>query len=172
MAKYKKKYYKKKVLSAIGKYSRRKLHYVFTVQWTNGTLLVDGEEKQSLTMFDAVQGNTAEYQTLGKQFAQVKLRGILIEAVSNSFGSGFNVGLCLGQANDVSTFGNVRTQPNVMILGEYVKNKMYVPISGSFTSTNSIELFNNMKIIPFAEGNPTCRFTVRLTLYCTFKTTL
>lgn len=59
-----------------------------------------------------------------------------------------------------------------MLLSQYAKTHMYVPVSGSFTSTNDIQIFNNMKIIPFAQGTPIARFTIRLTLYCTFKTNL
>lgn len=169
----KKMYFKKKaVLKAISKYTRRKLHYVFSVQWTDNTLYIDGQQQTSFKLFDAVQGNTAEYQNLGKQYAQVKLRGVNIEAVNSTISGGYNFGLCLGQANDATTFDNVRTQPNIMLLSQYAKTRMYVPVSGSFTSTNDIQIFNNMKIIPFAQGTPTARFTIRLTLYCTFKTNL
>lgn len=163
---------KSAVSRAIGKYQRRKMNYVMNILWDNNTLYIDGQQQSSFQIGEILSGNTSEFQTLGKQYAMVKLRGILIEAVNDSYTEGYNFGICLGQANDSIVFNNIRTQPNVMLLSKESKTKLYIPISGEFTSTNSIELFTNMKIAPFAQGNPKARWTVRVTLYLTFKSNL
>lgn len=172
MAKKVRRFRKKAVLKAISRYTRRKMNYIMSVVWENNTLYIDGQQQNSFQIGDVLSGNTSEFQTLGKQYAMVKLRSIYIEAVNDSFSSGYNFGICLGQANDSIVFDNIRTQPNVMLLSKQTKTKMYVPIIGEFTSTNSIQLFTNMKIAPFAQGNPSARFTVRITLYLTFKANL
>ena len=172
MAKKYRRFKKKAVLKAISKYQRRKMNYILGVSWDNGVLSIDGQQHNTFSIGEILSGNTSEFQTLGKQYAMVKLRGILIEAVNNAITSGYNYGLCLGQANDSIVYDNLRTQPNVMLLGQYVKTRMYVPISGEFTSTNSIQLFTNMVLIPFSQGNSNARFVIRITLYLTFKSTL
>lgn len=172
MAKKTRKFAKKAVLRAIGKYQRRKMSYVMTVNCHNGVYTIDGEQQNSFNVGTVLTGNTSEFQTIGKQYAMVKLRGILIEACPAKYTSGYNIGLCLGQANDSVVFDNVKTQPNVMLLNIYGKSKMYVPISGEFSSTNAVDLFTNMKLIPFASSDASLYFTVRITLYLTFKSNL
>lgn len=167
-----KKSVKAAVSRAISKYQRRKMSYVMTINMANGNYTIDGQQQNAFSIGEILSGNTSEFQTIGKQYAMVKLRGILIEAVPALYTSGYNIGLCLGQANDSVVFNNVKTQPNVMLLNIYGKSKMYVPISGEFTSTNSIELFTNMKLIPFSSSDTNCYFTVRVTLYLTFKSNL
>lgn len=167
-----KKSVKAAVTKAIARYHRRKMCYVFSVSWSNGATNIDGEDKSSLSIGDVLTGNTSEFQSLGKEYAMVKLRGILVEAVPISYSVGYNYGACLCQANDSIGFNNVKTQPNVMLLDTHGKNRMYVPIHGEFTSTNSIELFTNMKLVPFASSNAGAYFTFKITLYLTFKSNL
>lgn len=107
----KKRYFKKKaVLRAIGKYTRRKMSYVTTVYWNGSSqLYIDGQQANVLTIGEILSGNTSEFQTLGKQYAMVKLRGISVEAVGHQYNAGYNFGLCIGQANDSIQFNNLRT---------------------------------------------------------------
>ena len=126
--------------------------YVCSLIWNDGNMTIDGQNQAALSIGDILSGNTSEFQTLGKQYGQVKLRGILIEAVCNKYTGGYNMGLFLGQANDSVVFSNARTQPNVMILDTNSRTRAYIPISGEFTPTNSIQLFTNMKL---ASGSPT-----------------
>ena len=77
-----KKSIKSAVTRAISKYQRRKMCYVCSLIWNDGAMTVDGQNQQSLSIGDILSGNTSEFQTLGKQYAQVKLRGILIESLA------------------------------------------------------------------------------------------
>lgn len=173
MAKYKRKYYtKKKVLKAITNYQRRKLNYITDLHWnSDGNLFIDGEQKNAFIIGEALLGNTNEFQTLGKQYAFVKLRGIRIEACHYGIGNAYDYGICIGNANDSIAFGNLRTQPNILLLNTNGKSSKYVKISSQFTSTNSIELFNNVALIPFRQGSGVSRWALQITLYLTFKTT-
>lgn len=169
----KRRYFKKKaVLKAITNYHRTKLHYIFSIYWNSGTLTIDGTEQSAFSIRDAFQGNSNEYQNLNKQYAMVKLRGIGVEAVGGYQTTGYNLGVCLGQANDSVVFDNVKTQPNVMLLCNNIKTRMYCRISSQFVPTNDNQLFDNVKLIPFGQGSPSARFTIRVTLYLTFKTNL
>ena len=49
---------------------------------------------------------------------------------------------------------------------------MYCKVSSEFTSTNDIQLFNNVALLPFRQGSGAARFTLKVTLYLTFKTNL
>lgn len=173
MAKKTKTFRKKAVLKAIGKYARRKLNFVTDIFYDNDNkLYIDGQETNSLIIGEILTGNQSEFQILGKQYGFVKLRGIYIEAVAYSTGSRFDTGICIGHANDSLVFNNIRTQPNIMLFDVHTKNKSYVKISSEFTSTNSIELFNNIAILPFTQGTGQARFSLKITLYLTFKTNL
>lgn len=173
MAKYKRKYYsKKKVLKAIGKYQRRKLNYITDVYYdTDSKLFIDGEETNSFVIGQALLGNINEFQTLGKQYAFVRLRGILIEVNPDYITSGYDYGICIGNANDTIAFGNLRTQPNILLIDTKNKSRKYLKVSSEFTSTNSIQLFNNISLLPFRQGSGAAsRYSLKITLYLTFKT--
>lgn len=175
MTKAKTKYYRKKaVLKAISKYHRRKLCYVTDINWdTQGNTFIDGQQTNSFIIGEALNGNTSEFQVLGKQYGFVKLRGILIEAVYNSSaGTIYTCGVCLGHTNDSIVFGNLRTQPNILLFNSMGKTKMYYKVSSEFTSTNDIQLFNNIALLPFRQGSGTARYSLKITLYLTFKTNL
>lgn len=175
MVKYtSKKRQRKAVLSAIAKYHRRKMNFVTDILWeANGKTFIDGEEVNSLIIGQTLTGNISEFQTLGKQYAMVKLRGVLIEAVYNtSAGTIYDCGCCLGQTNDTINFGNLRNQPNILLFNQGGKNRMYVKVNSDFTSTNDIQLFNNVAILPFRQGSGTARYSLKITLYLTFKTNL
>lgn len=175
MAKYKKKYYtKKKVLKAIAKYQRRKLNYVTDVYYdADGKLFIDGEETNSFIVGSALTGNINEYQTLGKQFGFVRLRAILIEVNPDYISAGYDYGICIGQTNDTIAFGNLRTQPNILLIDTKNKSRMYLKINSEFTSTNDIQLFNNVALLPFRQGSGAAtRYSLKITLYLTFKTSL
>lgn len=172
MAKYKKKYYtKKKVLKAISNYTRTKLNYVtdFYIDEQNNWF-IDGQQSGSLIIGEVLSGNTSEFQNLGKQYAFVKLRGVYMEVVPIVRGGRYNTGICLGNTNDLTNFGNIRTQPNILLISWNTKSKMYKKISSEFTSTNDIQLFNNVALLPFSQGNGAARFSIKITLYLTFKT--
>lgn len=168
----KKKYFRKKaVLRAISKYHRRKLNFVTDIFYDNDNkTYIDGQETNSLVIGEVLVQNTGDFQTLGKQYAFVKLRGIYIEVVPVILNSRYNIGLCVGQANDSLVFNNIRTQPNILLVSKNDKSKMYVKVDSEFTSTNSIELFNNLAILPFSQGNGQARYSIKVTLYLTFKT--
>lgn len=175
MAKGKTKYYRKKaVLKAISKYHRRKLNYITDIFWdTQGKTFIDGEETSSFIIGQVLTGNISEFQTLGKQYGFCKLRGVLIEAVYNSSaGTIYDCGLALAQTNDIAQFGNLRNQPNILLFNSNGKTKMYYKISSEFTSTNDIQLFNNVALMPFRQGSGTARYSLKITLYITFKTNL
>lgn len=171
---YKKKYYnKKKVLNAIAKYQRRKYNYVTDFYWnTEGNLLIDGEQTNSFIIGQALTGNVAEFQTLGKQYGFVKLRGILLEVTNSTIAGGYDYGCCIGQTNDTINFGNLRNQPNILLFDNNNKSRLFVKISSEFTSTNDIQLFNNVALLPFRQGTGAARWNVKITMYLTFKTAL
>ena len=168
----KKKYFKKKaVLRAISKYHRRKLNFVTDVFIDNDNVThIDGQQTNSLVIGETLVTNTGQFQTLGKDYAFVKLRGIAVEAVPIEFSARYNSGLCLGQANDSIVFNSIRTQPNILLINPHGKSRAYFRINSEFTSTNSIELFNNVALLPFTQGAGRLRYTIKVTLYLTFKT--
>lgn len=170
--------FKRSVKAAVNKvmsmYQRRKINYVFDLYWDNqNNLYIDGQQSNSFIVGQALLGNQNEFLSLGKQYGFVKLRGILIEVNPDFVTSGFDYGICLGNTNDVASFQNLKTQPNVLLIDTKQKSKMYVKVSSQFTSTNSIELFNNVALLPFRQnlGNDSVRMSVKVTLYLTFKTT-
>ena len=169
----KRRYFKRKaVLKAIGKYQRRKLNYITDFYWNQeNNLIIDGEQSNSFIIGQALLGNQNEFQSLGKQYGFVKLRGVLIEVCNSTVNGGYDYGVCLGNTNDVIAFGNLRTQPNILLFDNNNKVKMYVKISSEFTSTNDIQLFNNVALLPFRQGTGAARWNVKITLYLTFKTT-
>lgn len=171
----KKKYFKKKaVLRAISKYHRRKLNLVTDIYIDNdGNTFIDGQQTNSLIIGEMLTGNTSEFQHLGKDYGFVKLRGVAVEAVPVEFSNArYSVGLCVGQANDSIQFGSIRTQPNILLINSQGKSRGYFKINSEFTSTNSIELFNNVALLPFSQGAGRIRYTIKVTLYLTFKTNL
>ena len=147
----KKKYFRKKaVLKAITKYHRRKLNFVTDVYVDNDNkVFIDGQETNSLIIGEILSSNTGEFQVLGKQYAFVKLRGISIETVPYLFSGRYNAGLSLGQANDSLVFNNIRTQPNILLINNNDKSRIYCKISSEFTSTNSIELSTYTSVTKF-----------------------
>lgn len=172
MAKKTMKFRRKAVLSAISKYQRRKSCYVMSLNWQNGSLTIDGQSMNAISFGDMIIGNTSEFQVLGRQYAMVKIRGISIEAVCNNYTQGTNQAICMGQASDSIAFGNVRTQPNILLLSRFGKARAYFPISGEFTPTNSNQLFTNMVLIPMASTESTATYTLKVTFYLSFKTVL
>lgn len=172
----KRKYFKKSIKSAvtkaIGRYHRTKMNYVMDIYFDGqGNVKYDGDNN-GFSIGDVLTGNTSEFQKLGKQYSMVKLRGILLETDSPGNPQGYNFTLGVVQSNDSPTYNNLITQPNVMIMPTTTTGRMYVPIGGQFTPTNDIQLFSNMKLLAVANGTPNGRFTVKITLYLTFKSIL
>lgn len=167
-----KKSIKTTVNRVMSKYQRRILNYVTDVYYDNdGKLFIDGEETNAFIIGQALLGNINEFQTLGKQYAFVKLRGILIEVNPDQISVGYDYGICIGNANDTIAFGNLRTQPNILLIDTKNKCKKYLTVNSEFTSTNSIQLFNNISLLPFRQGtNNAARYSLKITLYLTFKT--
>lgn len=169
----KKRYFKKKaVLTAIGRYQRRKLNYITDFYWnSDGNLFIDGQQRGGFNIGEAFTGNSNEYLSLSKQFGFVKLRGILIE-VDPVIVSGYDFAISIGNTNDSLIFGNLRTQPNVLLIDTHNKSRMYHKINSQFIATNANELFNNFALFPFRQGTGAGRFSLKITLYLTFKTNL
>lgn len=172
MAKKTRTFRKKAVLRAISKYQRRKLNYITDFYWnSDGNLFIDGQQSAGFNITEVFTGNSNEFLSLGKQYGFVKLRGILIE-VDPVIVSGYDFAISIGNTNDSLVFGNLRTQPNVLLIDTHNKSRMYHKIDSQFIATNANELFNNIALFPFRQGTGAGRFSLKITLYLTFKTAL
>lgn len=176
MAKYKKKfYYKKKVLKAIFRYSRKKIGYACAAVFGENGPRVD--ENTVLNLNDIISKNTSDFQIYGKEYALVKLRGVAIEAILDDHNSAaYNFLLSVQQANEPIDFYSMRNQANYMLLPKTGKARMYVRLNSEFEPTNLSNVFSNIIIAISNEGTigsgRSTRFSLKITLYCTFKTKL
>ena len=88
---------------------------------------------------------TSPFQELGKQFALVKLRGILVEVVPCSMTQAAGMAcLSLQQADEPNNSG-VYGQPNVVPCSEVQNTKRYFKLGSSWEATNALNAIGNIK---------------------------
>lgn len=172
----KKRYFKKKaVLKAISKYSRKKIGFCCDATFNENGPKVG--ENTVLNLNDIISINSSDFQIYGKEYALVKLRGVLIEATLDSHNSAsYNHILSLQQANEPIDFYSMRNQANWMLLQRTGKSRMFVRINSEYEPTNLSNVFSNIIVAISNEGTiasgRSTRFSLKIILYLTFKTKL
>lgn len=169
----KKTYYKKKaVLKAIGKYHRITVSRIITLEGsTNGIALAGNPSAYSLS---SMLTGTSPFQELGKQFALVKLRGILVEVCPcGTNATGGMICLAIQQADEPNNNG-VYGQPNVIPVSTQQITRRYIKIGTSWEATNALNAIGNIKLAFQALQNFTgnTNWNILIKLYLTFKSNL
>lgn len=163
----------KAVKKAIGRYYRVTVNRLITlVGQADGKLLLAGLE-EAYDLGHILTGSSS-YMQLGKQFALVKLRGIYLECVPASSGSG--AGMCclaIQQADEPNNQG-VWTQPNVMPVCEHQITKKYIPINSGWEPTNALQTISSVKLAYQILQNFSIskNWNILVKLYFTFKSSV
>lgn len=173
MAKYKKKI-KTKVTKAIEKYHRVKVSKCVNVYLNSSGFTINGSA-QPYALDGVVTDSSGAYQTLGKDYTMVKLRGVLLECSPwCNEGQGSFV-LALMQSLEANNAG-VGSQPNCLVCSAQQVTRKYVKIDGPYESTSVFNTLSNLKIgyqvIGSANSTTHFYFLLKITLYLTFKSNM
>lgn len=186
MAKYRKGYYK------TGRASKRQFNYIastfmkykvamnFQAAWRDTNPYIGFGTNSSPTLdSEAIFGNTGnEYLALRGYYSYYKVTGALIEVTptknygtNGQFTTSGSAVLGLVQTGETVTYNTLSQSPQAMGLDVNNKARKYIPLRGSWISTNQVAN-TAIKLCVAASGGITYGsviFNVRLVLYMTFK---
>lgn len=175
------------------KLSRRQFNYIastymkykvavnFQASWagTNSPYVSFDLNNATSVNSEQIFGNTGnEYLTLRGYYSYYKLTGALIEVtptqalgMDGRFDAGGSVVLGLVQSGETMTYNTLSQSPQSMGLDVNNKARKYIPLRGSWTSTNLIANSAIKMCISANAGiaNGAVYFNIRLVLYMTFK---
>lgn len=173
MAKYKKKI-KTTVSRAIEKYHRVKISKCVNVYLNSSGFTINGAATP-YALDGVVTDNNSAYQTMGKDYTMVKLRGVLLECSPwCNEGQGSFV-LALMQSLEANNAG-VGSQPNSLVCSAQQVTRKYIKIGGPYESTSVFNTLSNLKVgyqvIGSANSTTHFYFVLKITLYLTFKSNM
>lgn len=173
MAKYRKKI-KTKVTKAIEKYHRVKISKCVNVYLNSSGFTINGSAS-AYALDGVITDNSSAYQTMGKDYTMVKLRGVLLECSPwHVTGQGSFVLACM-QSLEANNYG-VGSQPNCMVCSGHQVTRKYIKIDGPYESTSVFNTLSNLKVgyqvIGSANSETHFYFLLKITLYLTFKSNM
>ena len=175
------------------KMSRRQFNYVastymkykvavnFQATWsgTSAPYISFDLNNQTSVNSEQIFGNTGnEYLTLRGYYSFYKLTGALIEvtptkseAANGQFSASGSSILGLVQSGETVTYNTLSQSPQAMGLDVNNKTRKYIPLRGSWTSTNLIANSAIKMCVSASSGvsQGAVYFNIRLVLYLTFK---
>ena len=189
MVKYNRKFYYKKNWGSKKNFNRIASTYMkykiatnFNCTWagTSSPYIVWNNPQSGQTLSaETIFGNTGnEYLTLRGYYSYYKITGIAIEvtpikslSVNGEFTPAGNVVLSLIQTGETLTYNALSQSPHAMTLDINNKSRKYIPLRGSWVSTNLVA-DSAIKLCIAANGgiaSGSLIFNVKLILYMTFK---
>lgn len=182
---YRRNYSKRDFNRIASTYMKYKIATSFTCTWSGTSAPYiswnNPHAGQSLSA-ESIFGNTGnEYLTLRGYYSYYKLIGVLMEitpvkslSVNGEFTPGGNAAISLIQTGETLTYNALVQSPHAISLDINNKSRKYIPLRGSWVSTNLVA-DSAIKLCIAANGgisSGSVIFNVRLILYMTFKNPL